>query len=203
MADRVNRRTFLRWVAGSAAAVVVGRWVRPAGAAETGERPNVLLAMTDDQGWGDVGYNGHATLKTPALDEMARSGLRFQRFYSGAPVRSPTRGSCLTGRHPYRCGIFFANSGHMRKREVTLAEVLRTRGYVTGHFGKWHLGTLTKKVTESNRGGPRGVAHYSPPWLNGFDVCFSTEAQTPLTARPSACRFDSRGFLPACRSPAT
>ena len=91
MADRVNRRTFLRWVAGSAAAVVAGRWVRPAGAAETGERPNVLLAMTDDQGWGDVGYNGHATLKTPALDEMARSGLRFQRFYSGAPVQPDAR----------------------------------------------------------------------------------------------------------------
>jgi arylsulfatase A-like enzyme len=179
MKHRINRRTFLRCVAGSVAAVATGRLVWPASAAKTGGRPNVILAMTDDQGWGDVGYNGHPTLKTPTLDEMARSGLRFERFYSGAPVCSPTRGSCLTGRHPYRYGIPFANSGHMKKQEVTLAEVLKARGYVTGHFGKWHLGTLTKKVAESNRGGPRGVAHYSPPWDNGFDVCFSTEAKVP------------------------
>ncbi|KPK43591.1 MAG: hypothetical protein AMK72_13125 [Planctomycetes bacterium SM23_25] len=135
--------------------------------------------MTDDQGWGDCGYNGHPVLKTPTLDEMSRSGIRFQRFYAGAPVCSPTRGSCITGRHPYRYGVFFANVGHMPKEEVTLAEVLKTQGYVTGHFGKWHLGTLTKTVKESNRGGPRGAAHYSPPWENGFDVCFSTEAKVP------------------------
>jgi len=179
MEHRVNRRTFLRYVAGSAAAATVGSLARPGSAAQAKDKPNIILAMTDDQGWGDVGYNGHPTLKTPTLDAMSRSGIRFERFYSGAPVCSPTRGSCLTGRHPYRYGITFANTGHMRKQEVTLAEVLKGRGYVTGHFGKWHLGTLTKKVTESNRGGPRGVAHYSPPWLNGFDVCFSTEAKVP------------------------
>jgi len=143
------------------------------------DRPNVILAMTDDQGWGDTGYNGHKVLKTPALDAMARSGLRFNRFYSGAPVCSPTRGSAMTGRHPYRYGITFANVGHMPPDEVTLAEALKTQGYVTGHFGKWHLGTLTKTEKDSNRGGPKGVAHYSPPWDNGFDVCFSTEAKVP------------------------
>ena len=101
---------------------------------------------------------------------MAASGLRFERFYAGAPVCSPTRGSCLTGRHPYRYGIGGANAGHMRKQEITLAEALKTQGYATGHFGKWHLGTLTKTVVESNRGGPRGGEHYSPPWENGFDA---------------------------------
>ncbi len=170
----MNRRRFLKTL-GLGAAWLAGRRCL---AAEM-DRPNVILCMTDDQGWGDTAYNGHPILKTPALDAMAAGGLRFDRFYSGAPVCSPTRGSCLTGRHPYRYGIVFANAGHMKRPEVTLAEVLKDCGYVTGHFGKWHLGTLTKTVKESNRGGPRGVKHYSPPWENGFDVCFATEAKVP------------------------
>ena len=141
--------------------------------------PNVVLLMTDDQGWGDVKYNGHGSLRTPNLDAMAASGLRFERFYSAAPVCSPTRGSCMTGRHPFRYGVFGANAGHMRAEEVTIAEALQSRGFATGHFGKWHLGTLTKKGRDSNRGGARNLQHYSPPWDNGFDVCFSTEAKVP------------------------
>ncbi len=150
-----------------------------AGAGRSSARPNIILMMADDLGWGDTGYNGHPDLKTPNLDAMAKAGLRFNRFYSGAPVCSPTRGSCLTGRHPYRYGIFFANSGQMRPPEVTLAELLREYGYISGHFGKWHVGTLTKTEDDSNRGGPRGAAHFAPPWENGFDQCFSTEAKVP------------------------
>jgi len=193
--DRPTRRHLLKRLLGGAAALAAAPAVlagtrsrasaaspRPEAAAPASprpDRPNVILAMTDDQGWGDTGYNGHPVLKTPTLDAIARSGLRFNRFYSGAPVCSPTRGSALTGRHPYRYGIFFANVGHMRPQEITLAEALKTQGYTTGHFGKWHLGTLTKTERDSNRGGPRGAAHYSPPWENGFDVCFSTEAKVP------------------------
>jgi arylsulfatase A-like enzyme len=142
-------------------------------------KPNVILCMTDDQGWGDTGYNGHPVLQTPTLDAMAGEGIRFDRFYSGAPVCSPTRGSCLTGRHPSRYGIPHANRGHMKSGEVTLAEALSAEGYRTGHFGKWHLGTLTTKIKDSNRGRPGDAAHYSPPWENGFEVCFSTEAKVP------------------------
>ena len=69
------------------------------------ETPNIILVMTDDQGWGDVGYNGHLHLKTPHLDQMHREGLTFTRFYAGAAMCSPTRGSCYTGRNPYRYGI--------------------------------------------------------------------------------------------------
>ncbi|MEE2706963.1 MAG: sulfatase-like hydrolase/transferase [Planctomycetota bacterium] len=143
------------------------------------ERPNIILVMADDQGWGDVGYNGHEILRTPHLDAMAAAGLRFERFYAAAPVCSPTRGSCLTGRHPFRYGVLFANVGHMLPREITLAELLKDAGYATGHFGKWHLGTLTKAEKDSNRGGPGGATHFSPPWRNGFEECFSTEAKTP------------------------
>lgn len=148
-------------------------------AESTPTRPNVILIMCDDLGWGDVGYQGQTRFRTPNIDNLATEGMAFSRFYSAAPVCSPTRGSCLTGRHPYRYGITFANTGHMLPEEITLAEVLKSQGYTTGHFGKWHLGTLTKAVTEANRGGPRGVKHYSPPQDNGFDVCFSTESKTP------------------------
>ena len=108
------------------------------------------------------------------LNAMAKKGLQFNRFYAAAPVCSPTRASCITGRHPYRYGILNANSGHMKTEELTLAELLKKQGYITGHFGKWHLGTLTKTIKDANRGGPRGKKHYSPPQLNGFDICFST-----------------------------
>lgn len=142
-------------------------------------RPNVILMMADDMGWGDPSYQGNQVLRTPNLDKMAEAGLRFNRFYAAAPVCSPTRGSCLTGRHPYRYGILFANRGHMLPQEITLAEILSARGYATGHFGKWHLGTLTKTVKESNRGGPGGAKHFSPPEANGFQENFSTEAKVP------------------------
>src|SRR4051812_35328677 len=104
-------------------------------------KPNIILCMADDQGWGDVGYNGHPVLKTPHLDAMAAAGLRLDRFYAAAPVCSPTRGSVLTGRHPNRFGCF--SWGHaLRPQEVTLARALRQAGYATGHFGKWHLGSV-------------------------------------------------------------
>ena len=143
------------------------------------EKPNIILVMCDDLGWGDVGFNGNKIIRTPHLDAMAKNSLRFERFYAAAPVCSPTRGSCLTGRHPYRYGVYFANTGHMKTEELTLAELLKKHGYATGHFGKWHLGTLTKTETEANRGGPRGVKNFSPPQVNGFDVCFSTESKVP------------------------
>jgi len=105
------------------------------------ERPNIILCMADDQGWGGVGYNGHPRLKTPTLDKMAAACLRFDRFYAAAPVCSPTRGSVLTGRHPNRYGCF--SWGYtLRPQEVTVAEALKAAGYVTGHFGKWHLGPV-------------------------------------------------------------
>src|SRR5690606_18682818 len=141
--------------------------------------PNVILVMCDDLGWGDVGFNGNKIIKTPHLDDMATSGLKLNRFYAAAPVCSPTRGSCLTGRHPYRYGVTYANSGHLLSEELNLAELLKAQGYATGHFGKWHLGTLTKTVRDANRGGPRGAKHYAPPWEHGFDHCFSTESKVP------------------------
>ena len=114
-------------------------------------RPNFILVMSDDQGWGDVGYNGHPLLKTPHLDAMAREGVRLDRFYAAVPVCSPTRGSCLTGRHPSRYNINWASEGYLPAGEVTLAEALRDAGYQTGHFGKWHLGQLSRTLRQGRK----------------------------------------------------
>lgn len=106
-----------------------------------GEKPNVILVMADDQGWGDVGFRGHPHLRTPEMDRMAREGLVFERFYAASSVCSPTRGSVMTGRHPNRFGCF--SWGHtLRPQEQTIAELFRSVGYRTGHFGKWHLGSV-------------------------------------------------------------
>jgi arylsulfatase A-like enzyme len=123
-------------------------------------RPNIVLAMADDQGLGDMAYTGHPALKTPVFDEMARDGLRFDRFYAGAPVCSPTRASVLTGRTPNRMGCF--KWGYtIRPQEVTVAEALQAAGYATGHFGKWHLGSVRANS-------PTAPNH------NGFDEYFSS-----------------------------
>lgn len=127
--------------------------------ASAAEPPNIILVMADDQGWGDVAYNGHPALKTPNFDAAAAAGLRFDHFYAAAPVCSPTRASVLTGRHPNRMGVF--KWGHpMRPQETTLAETLKRAGYSTGHFGKWHLGSV-RRTSPAN------------PGENGFDEWLS------------------------------
>ena len=144
------------------------------------ESPNIILLMADDQGWGDMAYNGHPHLKTPNLDAMAANGAVFERFYSASAVCSPTRGSVMTGRHPLRYGICHANCGHVKPEEITLGEMVKDLGYTTGHFGKWHLGTLTRDIVEANRGGREKFdGDYAPPWDHGFDVSFVTESKVP------------------------
>ena len=103
-------------------------------------KPNIILVMADDQGWGDTGYNGHPFVKTPTLDAMAREGFVFDRFYAAAPVCSPTRASVMTGRCPIRTKV--TNHGrYLSPHEQTIGETLKAAGYVTGMFGKSHLGS--------------------------------------------------------------
>lgn len=105
------------------------------------EKPNIILVMTDDQGWGQTGYMNHPLLKTPNLNAMAENGLRFNRFYASAPVCSPTRASVLTGRANDRTGVY-SHGYALRLEEKTLPQALKKAGYATGHFGKWHLDGL-------------------------------------------------------------
>ncbi|MEM7010368.1 MAG: sulfatase-like hydrolase/transferase [Verrucomicrobiota bacterium] len=124
-------------------------------ASAAAEPPHIVLVMADDQGWGDMAYTGHPIVKTPNFDASAAAGLRFDRFYAAAPVCSPTRASVMTGRTPNRMAVF--SWGHsIRPQEVTIAEALKTAGYTTGHFGKWHLGAV-------RNGSP------ASPGANGFD----------------------------------
>lgn len=127
----------------------------------TPEQPNIILCMADDQGWGDVGYYSHPVLKTPNLDEMASAALRFDHFYAAAPVCSPTRGSVMTGRNPNRFGCF-SWGRTLRPQEITIAEMLKKAGYSTGHFGKWHLGSVRKNSPVN-------------PGASGFDEWLSAE----------------------------
>ena len=114
------------------------------------EQPNIILLMGDDHGWEETGYYDHPHVKTPVLDEMAASGLRLDRFYAGHPSCSPTRGSVLTGRHPNRYGTFSPGYS-LRPEERTIGHLLGTVGYLRGHFGKWHVGTV-KKGSPTNPG---------------------------------------------------
>ena len=104
--------------------------------------PNVVVILSDDQGWGDLSANGNTNLATPHIDSLARDGARFERFYV-CPVCSPTRAEFLTGRYHPRGGVSSTESGGERLNldETTLADVFRAAGYATGAFGKWHNGS--------------------------------------------------------------
>ncbi len=153
----MNRRDFLKSAGTFAAGLSLGAFPQRTRAATN--KPNIILCMADDQGWGDMAYNGHPVLKTPHFDQMAAESLQFDRFYAAAPVCSPTRGSVMTGRHPNRFGCF--QWGHtLRPQEITIAEALKTAGYTTGHFGKWHIG-------------PARLGTPTNPGASGFDTWFS------------------------------
>ncbi len=102
------------------------------------DQPNVILVMADDMGWAQTGYYGHPILKTPHLDAMAENGLRMDRFYAGAPSCTPTRASVMTGRTNDRTGAFRVGS-YINKQEKMLSTAFKDAGYITAHFGKWHL----------------------------------------------------------------
>ena len=146
------------------------------GIACANDLPNIIFAMADDLGWGDVQYNG-GKASTPNLDRMAESPntIRMDRCYSGGARCSPTRGTVLTGRNHNRYCIWSTTSGNNQPdfvrgtpyalplTEITVAEVLRDHGYSTALFGKWHLGDF-KPTAGGNKKWP--VSH---PGLHGFD----------------------------------
>ena len=142
-------------------------------------RPNFVLVMADDMGWGQTGYYDHPILKTPQLDAMAAAGLRFDRFYAGAPNCSPTRATVMTGRTNDRTGV--EDHGFaLRRQERTIARALDEAGYATGHFGKWHLNGLR------GPGVPILAEDAHNPGVFGFDAWLSVTnffERDPLMSR--------------------
>lgn len=121
-------------------------------------QPNIVILFADDLGYGDLGCYGHPTISTPNLNQMAREGMKFTQFYVGASVSTPSRGALLTGRLGVRTGIyrkdggvFFPNAKNgIPQEEITLAETLKSKGYATGCFGKWHLGDKNQYLPTNN-----------------------------------------------------
>lgn len=154
---------------------------------------NFVFMMADDLGYGDVAYNG-GTAETPNLDDMARGphSIRLNRYYSGGPVCSPTRGTLLTGRNHNRYCIWTANAGNtcndfecpegmpLPTSEETVAEILQKQGYLTAAFGKWHLGDF--KPLGGNAKWP-----VSRPDMHGFGHWWMTERSAPTTDLNCAC----------------
>lgn len=128
------------------------------GPARAGEakRPNVVIVLADDLGWGDLGCYGNPVIQTPHLDAFAKQGMRFTQCYSAGSVCSPSRSAILTGRTPYRNGVFTwipeGRDIYLRTSEVTLPTLLRRAGYATCHVGKWHLNGLFNSAKQPQPG---------------------------------------------------
>jgi arylsulfatase A-like enzyme len=141
----VTRRALLKGIATYPMASIVlhgCRQLKPISTRHVPEdKPNIILVMADNVGFTEFGINGNRMVKTPNLDTFAREGVQFNRFYCN-PMCAPTRASLMTGRYHYRTGVIHTSRGgaKMHGDEMTIAEYLKAAGYITGIFGKWHLG---------------------------------------------------------------
>jgi len=133
----------------------------------SGRRPNFVVVLTDDLGYGDLSCYGHPVIKTPNIDRLAAEGMRLTNCYAAAANCSPARTGLMTGRTPYRVGVHnwipMFSPMHLRRSEITIATLLRRHGYTTCHVGKWHLN------------GKFNMPEQPQPSDHGFDYWFSTQ----------------------------
>ncbi|TWU32506.1 sulfatase-like hydrolase/transferase [Novipirellula artificiosorum] len=131
-------------------------------------KPNIVVFLADDMGWGDSATFGHPLIETPNLDKLASQGVKFTQCYSACGVCSPSRSAILTGRTPYRNGVYRHLSGnheaHLRRSEITYPKLLKTIGYETCHVGKWHLNSKPQFNT----------IEYPQPGDHGYDYWMAT-----------------------------
>ena len=141
------------------------------GCKEERSRPNIIVFLADDLGYGDLGCYGNPIIKTPHIDQFARQGVRLTDCHSGGTVCSPSRSALLTGRNPYRSGFFYiqGKNAHLRDEEVTIAEMLRDQGYETSFWGKWHLSSLEKNKRDEPGPGDQGFDYWMGTTLNAFE----------------------------------
>lgn len=149
-------------------------------------RPNVILIMADDQGWGDLSYHGNSNLSTPNIDRIAENGVTFENFYV-QPVCSPSRAELLTGRHFVKLGVYSTSTGGERLNldETTLAEVFQSAGYPTAIYGKWHNG-MQPPYHPNARGFSDFYGFASGHWGNYFNPLLEHNGKL----------VDGKGYLP-------
>jgi arylsulfatase A-like enzyme len=142
MIRHLSRRQFIGRLGQAAVGSVLGMSALTRAAGAQGSRPNVLIILADDQGWGDLSVHGNTNLRTPNIDSLAREGTLLERFFV-CPVCAPTRAEFLTGRYHSRGGVRGVSTGQERLNtdERTIAEAFQAAGYATGAFGKWHNGS--------------------------------------------------------------
>jgi len=169
MVASIHRRDFLKGVGLGVASLVLPGCGKQASLLFKGhkKRTNIVVVLCDDLGYGDLGCYGHPYIKTPNLDQFAQEGQKFTDCYAAAPVCSPARAGILTGRTPYRSGIYDwipeNKHMHLRKEETTVATLLKNSGYATCHVGKWHCN------------GKFNSPEQPQPNDHGFDYWFSTQ----------------------------
>lgn len=160
-------------------------------AREVTDKPNVIIVYLDDSGWGDFEHNGNPVIETPTISKLANEGINFTQFYVTSPACSASRYSLLTGRYPSRSGLESwaigpGNKRYLHPKEVTIAELLKQQGYVTGMFGKWHLGNPNKANTMD----PQAL----PP-AHGFDRWIGTNVSHDYR-NAKLLRYDGKGNDP-------
>ncbi|NQY08787.1 MAG: sulfatase-like hydrolase/transferase [Flavobacteriales bacterium] len=135
------------------------------------EKPNVIIFLADDLGYGDLGCYGNPIIKTPYIDKFAAEGVRMTDTHSGGTVCSPSRSALLTGRNPYRSGFYYIAGGraHLKDEEVTIAELVKEVGYETCFWGKWHLSELEKDRRDEPGPGEQGFDYWFGSTLNAFE----------------------------------
>ncbi|MEY4939845.1 MAG: Arylsulfatase [Verrucomicrobiota bacterium] len=159
----------------------------PVQAGEPPRAPNIVIIFADDLGYGDLASYGSPSIRTPHLDRMAAEGLRFTNFYAAAPLCTASRAALLTGRYAIRSGMYgkrgvlFPNSaGGLPPDEITIAEMLRSRGYATAHIGKWHLG-----IHAGSRPNDQGFElSYGLPYSNDMDLRADVPPAVTKSAEP-------------------
>jgi len=184
----VTRRSFLGALGAGAGALAARQLALGAEAARKAPRPNFIIIFTDDQGYQDLSCYGHPRIKTPCLDRMAAEGMRFTDFYVSAPVCTPSRASLMTGCYAQRVslpGVLFPGSKvGIHPDEVTIAELLKGRGYATMCVGKWHLGHLPPFLP-TRHGFDRyfGIPYSNDMWL-AANMAFARDARVDEWLKP-------------------